>query len=135
MRTRIAGIHIDCHDPNRLAEFWAEVLGFEVYASKSWDAVVSLGEKELKAREEWAGIRSKDASVPRITFAKVPEDKVVKNRVHLDLLTADREAAKGRILAFGGEIVEERSRYVEGQPKDNYGWTVMQDPEGNEFCI
>ena len=135
MVARIAAIHIDCHDPKKLAEFWSEVTGFKVYASRSMDSVVTLGGKETSVVEEWAGIRGDDASVPRITFAKVPEDKVVKNRVHLDLLVEDREALKARILALGGSIVEERSRYVEGEPKNSYSWSVMQDPEGNEFCM
>ena len=135
MDARIAAIHIDCHDPKRLAEFWSDVTGFKVYASRSMDSVVSLGGKETSVVEEWAGIRGDDASVPRITFARVPEDKIVKNRVHLDLLVEDREALKARILTLGGRIVEERSRYVEGEPKNSYSWSVMQDPEGNEFCM
>jgi predicted enzyme related to lactoylglutathione lyase len=65
---------------------------------------------------------------PRLLFQVVPEDKVVKNRVHLDVAVPDRQAEIQRLVELGGT----RLRDVE---EDGEAWTVLQDPEGNEFCI
>ena len=59
-----------------------------------------------------------------LVFVRVPEEKAVKNRVHLDLGADDREAEVQRLLALGARRVA-----------DHGSWTVMQDPEGNEFCV
>jgi predicted enzyme related to lactoylglutathione lyase len=61
-------------------------------------------------------------------FIKVPEPKSAKNRVHLDLGTADLDAEVQRVLALGAALVGHR---------DEYGitWSTFTDPEGNEFCI
>ena len=60
----------------------------------------------------------------RNTYARVSEPKVVKNRVHLDLYVVDRAREVERLVALGGRVVREFD-----------GWTVMADPEGNEFCV
>jgi predicted enzyme related to lactoylglutathione lyase len=114
MTSRIAVIGIDALDPHLVAEFWAAVLGWRIV-------------------EEDAGVVSiapADSAWPTIDVAKVPERKGVKNRLHLDLradgTTAEQEVE--RLMAMGARRVDV------GQPADA-SWTVLADPEGNEFCI
>ncbi len=64
------------------------------------------------------------ASLPRYFFVLVPEGKVVKNRVHLDLSTGDHPAEVARLVALGASVVGEYE-----------GWVQLSDPEGNEFCL
>ena len=69
------------------------------------------------------------APSPRGYFAKVSEKKQAKNRVHVDLTTPD-PGAVDRLVALGATFVEEHE-----VPGGSHRWTVMQDPEGNEFCV
>ena len=80
-------LQIDCRDPERLALFWAEVLGTSVDDGPTPPAYVCLRPIEGK---------------PTICFQRVPEPKSVKNRLHLDIAVEDREAATERIEALGG---------------------------------
>jgi predicted enzyme related to lactoylglutathione lyase len=63
---------------------------------------------------------------PELGFQRVAEAKVTKNRVHLDLLVDNRDAEVSRLVALGG---------MEAQTFRDGAWTVMTDPEGNEFCL
>jgi hypothetical protein len=68
-------------------------------------------------------------SRPRLYFVKVPEGKIVKNRVHLDIMPNDRtqdEEIAG-LIRLGATIVSDR--------RPDVGWVIMADPEGNEFCV
>jgi hypothetical protein len=69
--------------------------------------------------------------LPRLVFVTVPEEKSIKNRMHLDLLPKDstQEEEVARLLDLGASIVDDRRRSEPG------GWVVMADPEGNEFCV
>ncbi len=115
-------VTFDCADPERLARFWAASLG--------WD----IGEADgLDIDEEGAFIKPSGTEYGTLFqglyFQKVPEGKVVKNRLHLDVRPRDRMAAEvERSVALGAAI--ERRVDVEGS-----FWTIMLDPEGNEFCI
>jgi hypothetical protein len=134
----------DCADPNQLATFWAAALGYRLQdppeGFTSWqDWLREQGIPE----EHWndaSAVVDPDGRRPRIYFQRVPEAKTVKNRVHLDLGVGggpgvsleDRrgkvDAEVGRLLGLGARrlrVAEERGEY----------WTVMQDPEGNEFCV
>ena len=123
---RIRDLVFDCGHPASLARFWAAVLdGYDV---------APYDEAEL-ARLRAAGIydTEDDPSVlvepaagtgPRMFFQLVPESKVVKNRVHLDLTTADLAAEVGRLTSLGARMLAEHQR-----------WVTMADPEDNEFCI
>jgi predicted enzyme related to lactoylglutathione lyase len=102
----------DCDDPPALATFWAGVTGYRIEVSEPWLAIL-------------AG----DGSIgPRFMFIKVPEPKVAKNRVHLDLGTADLDAEVDRVLDLGATLVGHRQEY-------GITWSTFSDPEGNEFCI
>jgi hypothetical protein len=112
MTSKFTELCIDCHDPHTLANFWSEVLGYE---SNIEDGIVF--------------IESPPGSGPDILFLVVPEDKVVKNRIHIDVnptdLDQDEEVA--RLEQLGATRVDIGQGEV--------SWVVMADPEGNEFCV
>jgi predicted enzyme related to lactoylglutathione lyase len=114
---RLDTVTFDCADPGRLADFWARSLGWEVDEGDDDDASIRPSR------------RSEDALLQGIYFQKVPEGKVAKNRVHLDLRPEDSMAAEVERSVALGATVQGRVD-VEGS-----FWTVMLDPEGNEFCI
>lgn len=106
---------VDCDDPDRLATFWAAVLGTEV------DLVMDDGRYVfLKGNE----------SLPVLCFQRVPEPKTVKNRLHIDVSVEDLVAATDRIVALGGSWLDQAEQQLEG-----FTWRTMVDPEGNEFDI
>jgi catechol 2,3-dioxygenase-like lactoylglutathione lyase family enzyme len=103
----------DCRSPEVVARFWAGVLGYEVVEVDDQDAVI----RDLRG-EGWA-----------ILFQVVPEGKSVKNRLHLDLRPETSMAdERARVSELGASEL----RYVE---EGGSFWTVMLDPEGNEFCV
>jgi predicted enzyme related to lactoylglutathione lyase len=109
---------IDAHDLPGLARFWSQVLDWPILSEREREVVIGPAD---------------DAAVG-ICFMPSPDDKVVKNRVHLDLnpgahANADeREAEIQRVIALGARRVDI------GQQGDE-AWTVLADPEGNEFCV
>jgi predicted enzyme related to lactoylglutathione lyase len=109
---RFYEVVIDCADPQALARFWAEVTGYTI--DRDFD--------------DWAAVVGEDERAIRIGFQKVPEGKVVKNRVHIDLEATDEEAEARRIEALGAT-----RRWVSTDPDDPF--VVLADPEGNEFCV
>lgn len=136
---------IDCADPARLADFWGEALHYRIPApppgSASWDEwAVAQGIPEDRWNDTSA-IEDPDGRGPRVFLQRVPEKKVAKNRMHLDLnvgggpdvpleerrLRVDAEVA--RLKALGASdargAIEQHGEY----------WVRMNDPEGNEFCI
>ena len=135
----------DCAQPARLAAFWKLALGYadapppEGFGSwQEW--LVRFGVPE----DEWddgAALADPDGIGPRISFLKVPEPKVAKNRVHLDVQVGGGRAqawelrwarvtdAVERLTAAGATVIGEVAQ--DGQPDH----VVMADPEGNEFCV
>jgi len=105
---------IDASDTEAEAAFWSRVLGVEV-ADRFGDGYVILAPSQDGA--------------PRLTFQPVPEAKIVKNRLHLDLRVPDIETATVELEKLGG------SRLSDILEEEGYRWRVMRDPEGNEFCI
>ena len=102
-----------CRDPAKVATFWAAVLGYDV----------------VELDDEGADIRDPNGGGWRITFFVVPEGKSVKNRLHLDLRPTGSMAEEiERVRSLGAS----QHRYV---AEGGSFWTVMLDPEGNEFCI
>ena len=133
---------IDCADPAALAPFWAEALGYVVQPSppgfESWpDWLRKQGIPE-QSWNDASAVVDPDRSGPRIFLKRVPEPKSVKNRVHLDLNVtagvppdeADEklEAEAKRLEALGATRARRMSEW-------SSRWIVMQDPEGNEFCL
>ncbi len=111
MANRITAVAIDCADPEPLAGFWIQVLGWQV--NERAEGIVSIGGGPFT-----------------IDFVRVPEPKASKNRLHLDVNPTDRDQAAelDRLLALGATKVDV------GQPADA-SWHVLADPEGNEFCL
>ncbi len=107
---------IDCHDPERLAAFWASVFG-TVEAWQGGDPV------------QYIDLGSSDGS-PVLRFQRVPEPKTVKDRIHLDLRVDDIEDASSRVIELGG-VRQEQDDIREY----DVVFRVMLDPEGNEFCL
>jgi predicted enzyme related to lactoylglutathione lyase len=111
---RVGNITVDCDDVLKVAMFWSSVLGRPI---------------DEGASEFFASIGGKDATraEPAWYFAKVPEPKQAKNRMHVDLVTPQTAAD---LVALGATVVGENE-----VPGGSHRWTVLQDPEGNEFCI
>ena len=119
MTARLANVTFDCADAAKLAGFWSEVLGRPLATEPApSEDVATIGD---------GGHGSSGA--PNWLFVRVPEPKPPsKNRVHVDLTADDREAEVQRLLALGATRIADQ---------DEYGLrlTVLQDPEGNEFCL
>ena len=114
--SHLRDICFDCADPHRLARFWADVLGYTLRPPEpGTTSEVSIGLEP-------------PAGGLRIWCNQVPEPKVVKNRVHVDINLADR-AEMDRLHGLGARALRE-VRDAEGRLQ----WTIMADPEGNEFC-
>lgn len=129
MTSRFTELAIDCADPPGLARFWCAVLGYEVQAEDEDDGIVSIGCTPEPGGGEPGNPDRRGPVPPTLTFARVPEGKTVKNRVHLDLSPADREQGDevARLLDLGAR------RADVGQGEQS--WVVLLDPEGNEFCV
>lgn len=102
-------VTIDCTDPARLARFWCAALDVEMIGD--YGEFVLLGGENV-----------------RLGLQRVPERKAAKNRVHVDLTGESRAAAVERLTGLGATVLGEHE--VPG-----LAWTVMRDPEDNEFCI
>jgi hypothetical protein len=140
-------IAIDCADPDRLVRFWAGALGYTVMPPpegfESWWAYwKSQGMPDEENHTGNDTLVDPAGAGPRLWFHQVPEKKVVKNRLHLDLHeSGGRElplqvrkkrvdAAAVRLVALGAKILEEWD-----EPAIDHYAVLMQDPEGNEFDI
>ncbi len=137
-------VTFDCADPARLALFWAAAVEYKLQdppeGYDSWPVfLIAIGIPEDQWNRASAIVDPEDRG-PRIYFQQVPEPKVVKNRVHLDVnvgggpgMPPDErrvrvDAAVERLCALGATRL---------RPMEEHGeyWVVMQDPEGNEFCL
>ncbi|HEY3436590.1 MAG TPA: VOC family protein [Actinotalea sp.] len=135
-------VTFDCAEPERVARFWCEVLGYVLPPPPEGFATWDEAERALppERRGAWSACADPTGVGPRLYFQRVPEGKVVKNRVHLDVRVgtglvgeerlAALEAECSRLLALGATRV--RLLRADG---DNESCLVMQDVEGNEFCL
>ena len=116
MPTKVGYLVIDAVDPERLAAFWCGLLAVQV------DATIGDGEFLVLSPTE-DGLT--------VGFQRVPEGKAGKNRLHLDLVVDDLDAATAEVTSLGGRWLEPgQVRELEG-----FQWRCMADPEGNEFDI
>ena len=120
---QLRDIVIDCSHPASLARFWAAALdGYSIapYDSEELARLLSLGINDIED----------DPSVlvegpgPRLFLQRVPEPKVVKTRVHLDLRAPDVEQEAARLVSIGASVIERFESHV-----------TMADPQGTEFCL
>jgi predicted enzyme related to lactoylglutathione lyase len=102
---------VDAHDVNALSAFWSTVLGWPTEPTEDGDVL----------------LRAPAGEGPDWLFVPVPDNKVVKNRIHFDFTPDDQQAEVDRVLALGARPVDI------GQGEQS--WVVLADPEGNEFCI
>lgn len=113
--TRQIAVVIDCADPDGLSGFWTEALGYERGA---WP------------HEPYVVLVPVSGDGPTLILQRVGEPKSGKNRVHIDLYATDAEAEAERLEGLGATRVGVRSIEEHGSR-----WIVMQDPQGNEFCV
>jgi catechol 2,3-dioxygenase-like lactoylglutathione lyase family enzyme len=124
MASRLTEVIFDCHDLARSSNFWSDALGYE----------------QVSSGEGWIAIRSPDVELtdemlrdapqsPALAFVLVPEDKILKNRVHIDLTPIDcsQEEEVQRLVELGAHRIDIGQRGT--------SWIVMADPEDNEFCV
>jgi predicted enzyme related to lactoylglutathione lyase len=116
---RIQCITVDAHDLKKVSTFWAAALDWEITFEDENEISLELldGSPEV-------------GRIPDILFIKVPDDKVVKNRLHLDLRPHDQAAEVARLESLGAKKIE-----IGQSDYDGTTWVVMADPEGNEFCV
>lgn len=122
----IKDIVFDSSHPASTARFWAQALDdFEIapYDEEELARLRSIGINDPEDDPNVLLV-GRDGRLPRIFFQLVPEGKRVKNRVHLDLSTADAAAEVKRLCALGAT--------VQAEHKD---WVTLHDPDGNEFCV
>ena len=113
MTSTVDSLTFDCAEPKAVADFWCAALGYDL----------------VEIDEDGADIRDPKGEGWPMLFLVVPEGKAVKNRVHLDLRPPESMAAEvERVKALGATEL----RFVE---EGGSFWTVMLDPEGNEFCV
>jgi hypothetical protein len=122
MTVRLANITIDCDDTLAIARFWSAALGRPLDPNPSSD-FAAIGMAEHRDIHGW-----RLGGDPTWLFARVPEPKTAKNRMHVDLTAPDREAEVARLVELGATRVADMEEW-------GYEWTVLQDPEGNEFCV
>jgi hypothetical protein len=132
----------DCADPERLARFWAAALGYrmqpppEGYATwREFETARGIPEHE---RNSWNAVIDPDGVGPRLYFHRVPEPKVGKNRLHIDLDVARDVAAgeyRARIEAEAERLSKLGATRLRATEEDGEYWVTMLDPEGNEFDL
>jgi hypothetical protein len=146
-------VTFDARDPRALSSFWRDVLGYvhpgppgvELAEGDdplaAWDAFLERVGVPEEQRNSRAAIEDPDGAGPRLFFQQVPEEKVSKNRVHLDVRTATGLEGEERMVALEAEcdrlvaLGATRVRRHEPAPMLSAGFIVMTDPEGNEFCL
>ena len=111
---KIGWLTVDSKDPKKIGEWWKEALDLEVVFEDT-DEFAVTGKGRMGS--QW-----------NILFYRAPDDKKVKNRLHFDLIPdTDREAEVARLESLGATRADIGQKDVT--------WTVMADPDGNEFCI
>ena len=114
MAARFSELIVDAHDPEGLARFWCDVLGWRTTGQPE-DGVVEIAPD--------------DGALPTIVFVPVSDEKTTKNRLHVDVspVGCDQEEELARLLGLGAARVDV------GQGEQP--WVVLADPEDNEFCL
>jgi hypothetical protein len=146
-------VTFDAHDPQALSLFWRDALGY-VHPGPpgvalapgadplaAWDEFLDRMGVPADQRNSRSALEDPDGRGPRIFIQQVPEDKVAKNRLHLDLRAAPGLWGDERMAALEAEcerllkLGATRVRRDDPEPPLSLGYIVMQDPEGNEFCL
>ncbi|GAB2519381.1 VOC family protein [Nocardia heshunensis] len=135
-------VTFDCADPERVARFWCEVLGYVVPPPPPGFVDWAAFDRSLPAERQGSAFACVDPTGvgPRLFFQRVPEGKVVKNRVHLDVRVGTGLVGAERLAALEAECIRLEKLgavRVELLRADGFNEScqVMQDVEGNEFCL
>jgi hypothetical protein len=151
--SRQVQITFDAHDPRALSTFWRDVLGYAhpgppgvVLAEAddpldAWEDFLARLGVPADQRNSRSAIEDPAGRGPRVFFQQVPEEKVTKNRVHLDVRAAPGLQGEERMAALETEcerlvsLGATRLQRFDPEPPMSAGHIVMADPEGNEFCL
>lgn len=109
---KVGSVVIDCNDFALMFEFWQAALRYT---------------PREEPEEGWVVLRDPEGIGVNVSLAKVPEPRIGKNRLHLDLYTTDQEREVQRLLGLGARMHE--------QPDEEIDGIVLEDPEGNLFCV
>lgn len=135
-------ITFDCASPQRVARFWSEALGYVLPAPPeghaTWEAYDA--EQPSEERDTWSACGDPTGAGPRLYFQRVPESKVVKNRVHLDVRVGTGLVGEERLAALEAECVRLEALGATRDTllladEENESCQNMRDVEGNEFCL
>ncbi|MGW7087404.1 VOC family protein [Streptomyces sp. NPDC054871] len=123
MASKFTELAVDCVDHDALARFWCAVLDYEVQEAE--DGFISIGSPLVPEGGKRVG-----PVPPTLGFARVPEGKAIKNRLHIDVNPTDREQDEEvrRLLGLG-------ARHADVGQSGDESWVILADPEGNEFCV
>jgi hypothetical protein len=128
MALRWYTVVVDSHDTASLARWWAQTLDFQIVYEAQGEVTIIPKHMSVEPIEDAATWMQQAQG---LVFVPVPEGKTVKNRLHIDLAphaSQDRDAEIAALLERGATLADV------GQG-DDVGWTVLRDPEGNEFCV
>jgi hypothetical protein len=137
-------VTFDCADPGEQVAFWAAALDYTVQPPpdghgswEAWGASVGLSPEEVSG---FAAAIDPDGVGPRLFFQRVPEGKAVKNRVHLDVNVGGGRSTpeperRARVAEAVDRLVDLGATKVRAVDEEGEHFVVMQDPEGNEFCL
>ena len=142
MSVKQVQVTFDCADPERVARFWCEVLGYVVPPAPEGFATWADFDRSLPPERQGAAFACVDPTGvgPRLFFQRVPEGKLVKNRLHLDVRVGTGLVGEERVTALETEcarLVALGATRVRLLRADGYDESclLMQDIEGNEFCL
>lgn len=136
-------ITMDAADPDALARFWAEMLGYKLAdppaGFDTWENWLAQSEVPKEQWKDFSALVDPEGKRARFFFQRVPEPKTAKNRVHLDVNASTRDmtpeerrakvrAAVDKAVSLGAQVLYEAEQWGES-------WVTLADPEGNEFCI
>lgn len=135
-------IVFDANDVPRLVAFWEQTLGYQVQPPppefETWEDFARENGIPEEQWDGWGALIDPDGKRPRIFFQRVPEGKTAKNRVHLDVNVGEGLDGEDRTTRVKQEADRLEglgaTRQREAFERDEF-WIVMQDPEGNEFCL
>jgi Glyoxalase-like domain len=135
-------VTFDAAEPQQLARFWAEVLGYirQPPPGKfaTWDEFLDSIGWPADERDGFDAIVDPDGKAPRLFFQRVPEGKTAKNRVHLDVNVGaglEGDERRARVRARADEIVALGATELREATERGEYWIVLRDIEGNEFCV
>ncbi|MGI8825892.1 MAG: VOC family protein [Chloroflexota bacterium] len=137
-------VTFDAADPDGLATFWATALGYKKQdpplGFATWPEFLRTQGFSEDEMDDASAIVDPDGSGPRIFFQRVPESKSAKNRVHLDVNIGGPDDTpvderRRRSDAHAELLITAGARRLAAKEEHGEYWVVMQDPEGNEFCL